>query len=544
MNMKNLLLFLLLVPVLFISCDEDEEVNPGIDTLEAIAESAVTVNAKGSVTEFGSFEVLDYGFAYSYNESFYNATKVSLGKKPDAREFSARISVDAYYNSEIYIGAYITNTKGTVYGNMIKTTIPQISISSVSPATGKAGDKIVIKGRAFSSVAEENKVFFNETQAKVLEATSTQLTVEVPDNISQSYYSISIKVQVGERYIVASGSFTVSPEFTYFSPETGKVGTIIYLYGKNIYSYYSNDYLIFLGQKMVSPYNINSNYLSVYIPQDIDTDHFPIYVMYKGEKFSLPGTFQITPLEITSVSIEKGVPGNEMIIYGNNFVDLYGYNQVYFGNKPANVNNSDASSIRVTVPELLPGSYTVRVKNKLYDIELDRMFEILQPEITGFEPASGGPETQMTIHGKNFATYSKVVFGSSKTVDVYSSNPEEINVTVPYGLTKGDNEISVISAGFKITAAEKFNYKGVNISGFTPGSGTPGTIVTISGAGFGSYYSDLLVKVGTVTANIISRTNERIIIETPNMNAGKVKLTVVSNGEVAVSEQEFEVTAN
>ena len=75
--------------------------------------------------------------------------------------------------------------------------------------------------------------------------------------------------------------------------------------------------------------------------------------------------------------------------------------------------------------------------------------------------------------------------------------------------------------------------------------GAPGTIVTINGNGFSTnYYSDFLVKVGTATARIISKTSDRIIVEIPQMNAGTAKITVVSNGEVAVSDQDFEVTAN
>ncbi|MEL7585121.1 MAG: IPT/TIG domain-containing protein [Prolixibacteraceae bacterium] len=545
--MKKLFLYFLLVPVFFVSCEEDEEVNPSIETLEATVESVGAINARASVGEFGSFEVLDYGFAHSYNENFFNATKVSLGTKPDTREFSARIPVNVPYSDKVYIGAYITNTKGTVYGNMIMINIPRLAVSSVLPVMGKPGDRIVITGSAFSAVAEENKVFFNETQAKVLEATPTQLTVEVPDKISLSYYGsrVSIKVQIGERYMTMSESFTVSPEFSYFSPESGKVGSLIYLYGKNINSGYSSDYLIFLGQKAVTPNNINSNYLTAYIPPDIETDAFPIYIMYKGSKFTLPGTFRIPPPEITSLSVEKGVPGNELTINGNNFVEWQGYNQVYFGDQQVTINNYSTNSVRVTVPSLAPGSYAIRIKNNLHDVVSATMFEILPPEFTGFEPASGGPETQLTIHGKNFATYAKVVFGSLKTVDVYSSNSSEITVNVPYGLVKGDNEIAVISGGIKITATQKFYNKGVNISGFTPEMGAPGTIVTLNGNGFSSnYYSDVVVKVGTATARIISKTSERIIIEIPQMNAGTKKITVVSNGEVAVSDQDFEVTAD
>ena len=99
-------------------------------------------------------------------------------------------------------------------------------------------------------------------------------------------------------------------------------------------------------------------------------------------------------------------------------------------------------------------------------------------------------------------------------MDAYSPGSMEITVSVPNGLVKGDNEIVVISGGIKITAAQKFNYTGVSIAGFSPGKGAPGTIVTITGSGFSAgYYSNFLVKVGTATATILSRTNEKILVK-------------------------------
>jgi hypothetical protein len=71
---------------------------------------------------------------------------------------------------------------------------PQPALTSVSPSTALAGTSILtITGTNFSTVKEENVVYFNTTSAQVLTASATQLTVLAP-NVALD--SIKIRVQV------------------------------------------------------------------------------------------------------------------------------------------------------------------------------------------------------------------------------------------------------------------------------------------------------------------------------------------------------------
>ncbi len=71
---------------------------------------------------------------------------------------------------------------------------PQPTISTIAPASGLAGTTIItITGTNFSTVKEENVVYFDTKEALILTATATQLTVRAPNVIKDS---VVVRVQV------------------------------------------------------------------------------------------------------------------------------------------------------------------------------------------------------------------------------------------------------------------------------------------------------------------------------------------------------------
>jgi len=78
------------------------------------------------------------------------------------------------------------------------------TITNFSPSIDSARGKITITGTNFSSVLNENIVQFNNTPASVLTASTTQLTVVVPDNLPDAY---TITVTVAGKTITANNRF-------------------------------------------------------------------------------------------------------------------------------------------------------------------------------------------------------------------------------------------------------------------------------------------------------------------------------------------------
>src|SRR5262245_26340068 len=65
-------------------------------------------------------------------------------------------------------------------------------ISSVAPSVGRPGEQMQIFGSHFSSVPEENIVWFGATRASVASATPGNLEVAVP--LGAIYQSVSVSV--------------------------------------------------------------------------------------------------------------------------------------------------------------------------------------------------------------------------------------------------------------------------------------------------------------------------------------------------------------
>lgn len=107
------------------------------------------------------------------------------------------------------------------------------------------------------------------------------------------------------------------------------------------------------------------------------------------------------------------------------------------------------------------------------------------PTISGFTPTSGQPGTSVTINGANFTGATLVKFnGASANFTVNSDT--KVTATVPQDATTG--KISVTTNAGTGTSSGVFTVttppSPPSVSGFTPTSGPPGTVVDITGSNF------------------------------------------------------------
>lgn len=112
---------------------------------------------------------------------------------------------------------------------------PVPSITSFTPASGVAGDTVIITGLHFSTVTTNNTVTFNGATATVTAATSTQLTVTVPPGVSTGKIAVTVNGQTGTSsadFTVTSTSAGSSPTITSFT-SSGSEGSTIVITGSN-----------------------------------------------------------------------------------------------------------------------------------------------------------------------------------------------------------------------------------------------------------------------------------------------------------------------
>ncbi|MBP3202969.1 MAG: IPT/TIG domain-containing protein [Bacteroidales bacterium] len=89
---------------------------------------------------------------------------------------------------------------------------PELTVFSVTPNSGSEGDIVVLDGICFSGVPSENTVTLNGVQAEVLSATTTKLSVKIPENPRGSY---PVVVTVGDKTFEGPAFMYVAKSHTY-----------------------------------------------------------------------------------------------------------------------------------------------------------------------------------------------------------------------------------------------------------------------------------------------------------------------------------------
>ena len=89
---------------------------------------------------------------------------------------------------------------------------PELTVTSISPSSGTAGDVLTINGLCFSEVASENIVTLNGVRAEVAEAATTRLQVVVPENPKGAY---PVVVTVGDKTVTGPSFLYVQKTLTY-----------------------------------------------------------------------------------------------------------------------------------------------------------------------------------------------------------------------------------------------------------------------------------------------------------------------------------------
>ena len=548
-------IFLLVSASIFIlsSCEKKER-NPKITTIEANPISASSCTAKAQIEETGAYAVTDHGFVYSFgssdNSNYVNTQyKISMGANITTDTFSATLplSSTSYYYSgyKWYVRGYITNQKGTVYGNAVSFDPLVLSLQSISPSSAKCGDTITILGKNFDPVTTNNTVqfyyYYNYYSAKVVGATNTKLKVIVPTFTSSSYDNhCDIQVTTGGLTSTLTNVFYLTPSVTGFSPHSGTFGTTITISGTSLSQLSS----IMLDNTVISYYSSGGTYINVSVPSNITSKKFKIYVINGATKIEVPGgEFVMNNLTVTSMSPTKVYPGSSVSIYGSNFNNSSSYNSVFFGaTKISNIYNY-TSYLNATIPNNLnSGDYVVKVSNGLDTVTVPGTLKVVTPTITNISPASGYWGTDLTISGHNFNTNYSYVYFNSSSYSAYSYDSTTYKIKIPSYLSPGTYKIYVYTGSGQIQSPTDFTLLSPTLTSISPSNGTVGTAVIITGGGFGTSISNVSVKFGNISATITAVNNTQINAIVPSgVGGGAWMVTVSVNGYASSNSLGFSV---
>lgn len=553
---KNILLIAItLISLLqFQSCKKDNLTGPEIQTLSATALAPNAATFIGNIVSKGNFNPSDYGFIYSTTSdvSDVKGTKVSLGKDVPQGEFTKEVrnlSLNSpYYQSTLFVRAYITDEKGTALGKTIQINLPTQQAGNVSPNSGKVGDQVKITGKFYIESDSAIEVTFNNIKAKVLSTSDTEIVAEIPQGIQARHGNqLSIEVSISGQKVSVSNGFTIYANVKDFSPKSGPIGTLVTFTGDNLPDYYNypSTFSIFFGNIQVN--TLYGSIPQISVPSTVEVKS-EVSVRLADKKFVLPGEFTVTPPVITGLNPAVTLPGTSVAISGNNFPGNFEHNQ---GMPTATIGSTDAQvfpdyqgGFTMIVPESLSaGDYTITFKSGPNTVTAPKKLKVLSYAFTNFSPASGAPGMEIDITGNFIKDQSYYVYFGTIPSSGAATSATNLKIAVPGGINAGNVKLYLEFAGKKYTIAKEFKMLGPAITSFTPTSAVAGSIVTIKGEGFAQNYYSTVVKFGTIEAPITSITENTITVAVPsNLNPGTMKITVISNGQTVISSTNFTAT--
>ncbi len=143
---------------------------------------------------------------------------------------------------------------------------PSLSIESISPEYGKAGNDIVLKGSGFGIDPKAISVSLGGISAEVKTVNGSQMVIQAPTDATHG----TITVKAGEKTTTSTKTFFYEPEITSLSAFSGKGGDEITITGKHFLASTTDMEVKFNGvlANIISGSNTS---LKVKVPENVST---------------------------------------------------------------------------------------------------------------------------------------------------------------------------------------------------------------------------------------------------------------------------------
>lgn len=235
------------------SCKEDEVESPNL----TVTSFSPTSGGPGTVVE-----VIGAGFSATASENVVKLSdKVCLVTAATATKLTITIPADGE------TGAISVTVGGKTAQRLTFTFIPDpipVAVTSISPTTGPKNTVVTITGTGFSTTASANVVTLNGKVCPVTNATSTTLTVTIPEAAGSG----NLNVTVG-GVTAQSPLFTFIPDptlsITSIMPTSGAKNTTVTIAGVGFNATAANNEVTING-KVCPVTNATETQLTVTIP--------------------------------------------------------------------------------------------------------------------------------------------------------------------------------------------------------------------------------------------------------------------------------------
>lgn len=221
------------------------------------------------------------------------------------------------------------------------------TLSSVTPGEGQPGAVVTLTGTHFSAVPMQDTVTFNGVPARVLQATSSSLQVEVPAGATLG----AIRLRTWGGQVESAQPFRVwyPPTISSSTPGRVRTGATVALAGTNFAEAGARNVVTFGGGQVGQVLQASASGLVVRVPPAAQDG--PVQVQTPGGQATTATSLHIIPAPIiTHFSPTHGPVGTLVTISGRNFGEEGLPDTMLVGGLAARVVRATGTSVEVLVP--------------------------------------------------------------------------------------------------------------------------------------------------------------------------------------------------
>jgi hypothetical protein len=463
-----------------------------------------------------------------HGASFTGATSVQFNGTAAVYTVDSDSEIHATVPSSARSGPIsVTNGSGT--GDSASSfTVPVPTISSFTPASGPVGTIVDIRGSNLTAVTWME--FNSGPYAQFTIDSDTEIHATVPCGAWPGPIVLGTAGGSG----LSSAPFTVTapaPSISSFTPTSGPVRTTVDIRGSDLCGAIPK-----FNGTLADWWTLGSSSEVRTSVRDGSTTG-PISLTTPGGTATSSTVFTVTgPPTISSFTPTSGPPGTSVDIQGTNFTAATSL--TFNGTADASFVVNSSTDITAHVPA---GATTgpISIATPAGTATSSGSFTITPPPptVSSFTPTSGPVGTSVSIAGSGFTAASSVAFNGPAASYTVNS-PTSITATVPSGATSGP--IAVTTPYGTGTSADSFTVVlPPTITSFTPGSGSAGTNVTITGSNLTGVTK---VKLGRTVAAYTINSPTSITATVPSIAPGYYKWSVTNPAGTGTSSGVFHVT--
>tara|TARA_R110002050_G_scaffold69613_2_gene150655 strand:+ start:7307 stop:9439 length:2133 start_codon:yes stop_codon:yes gene_type:complete len=404
-----------------------------------------------------------------------------------------------------------------------------ISIESFTPTSIKAGQELTIKGDYLNLVKE---VIFTDRAALGDTAFITQSRTELKLLVPAEAQSGKIAVSNGAEdpvIVYSEADLTVTlPAFTEISPNPVKAGEMLTITGTNLDLV---EKIVLGGEKNITEFESQSETkIELNVPSDTQDGKVTMVPASMVAVVSEVDLILVVPTVGVAPTTVKN--GGGVTITGTN-LDLITKVEFAGGAEGTVSDGGTDTEIIVTVPELAVSGeivFSTAAGKTVSGGEIT----IVAPSITGFEPASGKPNTDVVITGADLDLVAKVVFTGGLEGTISAQSETSLTVSIPVGAQTGAISLIAIN-GVELKTASDFEVLSnlPDFTSYTEPRGEPGKILTLNGTKL-DLIKELIFPGGVTATAYGMKTDTKVEVYVPESvtwGFGQITMTTYEGEE-------------